>query len=156
MSAVNYNGSVPFLTFKTCLVSAFGVLVLGLSALLLVSVCDFLHLYAHQVAQVLFVAFVILVIFACAYIAFSLWLSIEYRAIQNERFKNDNVELLARVPFSDPATNDRELDILEAYNQLIESGEFSLNRLALLVFGKKGGTYNAQIKQVLLDNDIYV
>ena len=148
MSAINYNA----VSFKTVLVWSFGLLLVGLSSLVLLSFYDFITLYAAALSSAFLVAFRVLLFFFVAYIGLMLFLSFEHKAIQNERFKNDNVQLLPRVPAS--AVDDKELDILRAYSQLVESGEFSLNRLSLAVFGKKGGSYNAQIKQVLLDNDI--
>lgn len=141
--------------FKTILLYAFGVLVLGLSLLVLLAFYDSMLSYSSAVAVSFIVALRVLLAFGVAYIGFMMYLSFEYKAIQNERFKRDNVELLpSDVTGNKRLEDDKESDILTAYSALIESGQFSLNRLALAVFGKKGGTYNAQIKQVLHANDI--
>lgn len=158
MSAVNYNGSAPSITFKTVLIWAFGFLVVGLSLLLLVAFYDFITLYASALSSAFLTAFRVLLCFFVAYIGFMLFLSFEYKAIQNERFKRDNVELLHGNVTSNGGSNsdDKEMEILRAYSELMESGAFSLNRLALAVYGKKGGVYNSQLRAVLQAHDIDV
>jgi hypothetical protein len=157
MSAVNYNGSAPSITFKTVLVWAFGVLLGGFSLLLLVAFYDFITLYASALSSAFLVAFRVLLCFFVAYIGFMLFLSFEYKAIQNERFKRDNVELLqGNVTSNKRLGDDKEMEILSAYSELMESGAFSLNRLALAVYGKKGGVYNSQLREVLQAHDIDV
>lgn len=147
--------STQELSFKTVFLYAFGFLVFGLSALILLAFYDSMLSYSSAVAVSFIAALRVLLAFGVGYIGFMLYLSFEYKAIQNERLKRDNVEILERVQ-ADGDKSDKELDILTAYNELIESGQFSLNRLALAVFGKKGGTYNAQIRQVLYAHDIEI
>ncbi len=48
----------------------------------------------------------------------------------------------------------REQKIIAGYHQLKAANAFSLNQLALLVFGKKGGTYTDQLKAVLKANNL--
>ena len=153
MTTQDYTGTARPITFKTVLVWAFGVLTIGFSLLLLTAFYDFITLYASALAFTFLVTLRVLLGFFVAYIGFMLFLSFEYKAIQNERFKKHNIELLSEA--SDTA-DDKENLVLEAYNRLTSSGTFSLNQLALAVYGKKGGSYNAELRAILNNHDIEI
>jgi len=85
---------------------------------------------------------VVLILSGVAFVAVNFVMSIEYRAIQIQRFKNDNVQLIERK--EDKNSDDKSNKIIELFKQ-----NKSLNEIALAVYGKKGGYYNTQIKAVL-------
>ncbi len=49
----------------------------------------------------------------------------------------------------------KEQSILDCYNELISSNSFSWNKLALMVYGKKGGHYTGELKAVLNAHNIH-
>jgi hypothetical protein len=55
---------------------------------------------------------------------------------------------------NNPLGKIRERQIIDGYHTLKATNTFSLNQLALLIFGKKGGTYTDQLKVVLSANKL--
>lgn len=135
---------------------AFTVLIVGFALLILLAFHDTINAYSGAVAVSFIYALRVLLAFGVMYAGFRLYLSFEYHAIVNERFRVDNVQVLPSSSESDAEGDDFETKVISAYNSLIDANSFSLNKLALAVFGKKGGTYNAQIKQVLHAHDIEI
>lgn len=133
---------------------AFTVLIVGLALLVLGAFHNTMIIYSGAVATSFVYALRVLLAFGVMYVGFRLYLSFEYHAIVNERFKFDNVEVLPPNIETDLKGDDFETKVITAYNNLIDSNSFSLNKLALAVFGKTGGKYNNQLKAVLQINGV--
>jgi hypothetical protein len=70
-----------------------------------------------------------------------------------------NILLLNQTETTDDKDNlspKKEEKILSLYQEMIENNSLSLNQIALKVFGKKGGYYNVQIKEVLSKHGIEI
>lgn len=119
----------------------------GVSLILIVAFADAMTEYHVLMMRFLTLCAVLLMLSLVAYVSVNVFLTLEYRAIQNEFFRQSKQEL----QLADNSTT-RVVDknrVLELY----QDGE-SLNRIALDVFGKKGGAYNNKIREILKEYNI--
>lgn len=127
------------------------------------AVFEFVQDYQYALNKLLFSTTVIFILMLCGFLFFNAWLAIEYKQIANERFRNDNVELLPHrdvdgddeieKPFIGKQIN--EYEVLEKYYALANKREFSWNKLSMAVYGKKGGNYITELREILQNNSVY-
>ena len=126
----------------------------GLSILLLIAFYDCLVVYHKDIMKTLYIAFKLILVCGCFYIYFFAFLSIERKNNENNRryYNPSNIE------YDDHATsiNSENNRILETYKEMQATNSFSLNKLAMEIYGKKGGHYNKLIRDALSEHNIEV
>jgi len=130
----------------------------GVALLLLNAFYEALTTYQALIARVLAFSAVALVLCFVAYIGTNIFLTLEYRATQNEIFKQSKQELQLgdKSQLGNDSQSDTERRILDLYHEMTASNSLSLNQIALEVYGKKGGYYNNLIREVLSGYSITV
>lgn len=123
----------------------------GIALILLNCFYNAMNEYSALIMRILALSAVVLILSFVAYVSVNIFLTIEYRATQNEIFKDSRQELLTDKSGNDDQPNemDTERKILDLYHEMTASNSLSLNQIALEVWGKKGGYYNNQIREVL-------
>lgn len=146
--------AAPLNRILSLIAAFFGV---GIALILLNAFYEALTHYQELINRVLTLSAVILILSFVAYVSVNIYLSIEYRATQNEIFKQSRQELL---PSNEPTNEQPEIDnerrILDLYHEMTASNSLSLNQIALEVYGKKGGHYNGKIREILNSYNIEV
>lgn len=99
--------------------------------------------YSAIVSRLFALCGVVLMFSIVIYVGVNVLLLLEYRIIQNNRFREDNVEVLTR--FSE---EDAEEDSDSQAANMFLSGS-SLNEISLAIHGKKGGYYSNLVKESL-------
>lgn len=140
---------------------ALGFFLFGLAALALDSFHSFLNYYHVQLFTAALIAVRALLLCLVLYIFFMAYMIVERRAIENERFRSSGVDILPPVADQQQFSRVKSMDIssrvIDAYNDLLRQDEIpSLSKIAILVFGQKGGSYTNQVKQVLAEEEIYL
>lgn len=130
-----------------CFLTAF--LGTGLSVLLLNSFWRALNEYNALIMRVLTLGIVVLILSFVAYIAVSVILTIEYRATENQIFKESRQQFIAGNAEDNDQSDDKEERILSIYDEMTFTNSLSYNQIALEVFGGKSGVYTKRIKDVL-------
>lgn len=124
----------------------------GVALLLLNAFQEALTQYSALIMRILALSAVILILSFVTYVSVNIYLTIEYRATQNEIFKQSQQELLSNEPTNESPELDTERRILELYDDMTFHNSLSMNQIALAVYGKKGGYYNNQIREILTNN----
>lgn len=103
------------------------------------------------IMRVLIFSAIVLILSAVAFIAVNIFLSLEYRATENEIFKQSRqqLQIADNSEINSDSDSDMERRILDLYHEMTATNSLSLNQIALEVYGKKGGFYNNQIREVL-------
>lgn len=129
----------------------------GAASLLLIAFYEALNEFHALIGRIFAFSAVVLILSVVAYISVNVFLSIEYRATENEIFKQTQQQFLLgnKTPSSTQENDppDTEQQILELYDEMIASHSLSMNQICLEVYGKKGGTYNDKVREVLRNND---
>ena len=124
---------------------------IGIALLLLNVFYEALAHYQGLMMRIFAFSAIVLVLSFVAYISVNIYLSIEYRATENEIFKQSRqqLQIASKADGEGEPESDTESRILELYNEMTASNSLSLNQIALEVYGKKGGYYNNRIREVL-------
>lgn len=132
-----------------CFLTAF--LGTGLCVLLLNSFWRALNEYNALIMRVLTLGIVVLILSFVAYVAVSIILTIEYRATENQIFKESRQKFIpGNAEAEDNSqSDDKEERILSIYDEMTFTNSLSYNQIALEVFGGKSGVYTKRIKDVL-------
>lgn len=156
----NYEPSTRYLLAKT-LVFSFGLLGVGIAALILTIFHDAMIKYSDSLKWLIFITFCILIILVLVFIAVNMFLIVERRAVETEIMKQNNLILLAKpvnkkrekeTPLihwnktDDDFITDKDQETHDVYQEMIATDTFSLNQMALELYGIKGGEYNKKIR----------
>lgn len=122
----------------------------GMAALVLAAFYDFLVIYHAAILHVIYIAFKCLLVCTCFYAVSVGYMAIESKSIKNQmsQFNPDSIEY-----DEEPS---EEQKIIDSYNEMSGDDDFSMNRLALRIYGKRGGAYNKKIRAVLHDDGIEI
>ena len=129
----------------------------GIASLLLVAFYDALNEFHALINRIFAFSAVVLILSLVAYVSVNVFLTIEYRATENEIFKQSRQQLIIGKTTSPQQlgndADDIEERILELYDEMTTSNTLSMNQICLEIYGKKGGTYNDKVREVLRSND---
>lgn len=151
--------------FAKALVFTFGFFGVGMSALLLVLFYDAIAKYSDAMKWLMFISFAIFIVLILLYIALNIYFAAERRAYENEILKQNNLLYLPKQPRKgrekdkpiihwnkqpdEDFISDKDQETYDVYQEMISSDTFSLNQMALELYGIKGGEYNKKIRTSL-------
>lgn len=126
----------------------------GIAVILLAVFYDTVMEYRHLIMRVLIFSAIVLILSVVAFIAVNIFLSLEYRATENQIFKESQQQLQIADNSQNNEASDTDIEsrVLEPYDDMTFHNSLSLNQIALDVYGKKGGFYNNLIKEILAKN----
>lgn len=125
----------------------------GIALIILLAFYDALATYSAIVMRVLTFGAITLILSVVAYVAVNVFLTLEYRAIENKIFKESHQELIiSDRPKAETLEEKRERQVIELFDSMKFHNSISFNEIAREVFGQQSGVYTKQIKEILTNN----
>lgn len=122
----------------------------GIALILLNCFYNALNEYSALIMRILAFSAVVLILSFVAYVSCNIYIIIEYKATENEIFKESRQQLITSD--EEPESDDKEQKILSLFDEMTFTNSLSYNQIALDVFGGKSGVYTKQIKDILVKN----
>jgi hypothetical protein len=127
----------------------------GIALILLIMFYDAINEYQALLARVSVFGAVIIILSLTAYVALSVFLTIEHRALENQFFRESRpTQLVSNLSGTDENDDSDDVDDLRQRVLELHSQGASLNKISLDVYGKKGGWYADKVRGILLENGI--